>query len=58
MQCSHAMQSCTDDAVMKCNYAVVVCNDKMHCAVQWSDELTMFSDANNLGYARCNDDML
>ena len=64
MPCSYAMQSCdavvrcTEEAVMKCNNTVIVCNDKMHCAVQWSDELTMFSDANNWGYVRCNDDML
>ena len=64
MRCSYAMQSCdavvrcTEEAVMKCNNTVIVCNDKMHCAVQWSDELTMFSDANNWGYVRCNDDML
>jgi len=64
MRCSYAMQSCdavvrcTEEAVMKCNNTVIVCNDKMHCAVQWSDELTMFRDANNWGYVRCNDDML
>jgi len=64
MQCSSAMQSCnavvrcSEDAVMKCNNAVIIYNDEMHCSVQWSDELTMFGDANNWWYARCNDDVL
>ena len=58
MQLCNAVGRCTEDAVMKCNDAVIVCNDKIHCAVQWSDELTMFSNANNWGYVRCNDDML
>ena len=53
MRCSSAMQSCnavvrcSEDAVMKCNNAVIIYNDEMHCSVQWSDELTMFGDANN-----------
>jgi hypothetical protein len=47
MQSCNAVVRCSEDAVMKCNNAVIIYNDEMHCSVQWSDELTMFGDANN-----------